>query len=590
MEIRHLNSETIHCAILSACNFIINNRENLNAINLFPVADGDTGDNMSATALSMIHLSSAKPTLNETFQSLANSALLGARGNSGMIFSQFFNGLAETKLSAEQINTRAFADLISNASKSVRSAILHPVEGTMITVMDAWSTSTSKLAKEFTCFKKLIQHTLTEVNKTLQNTANILPVLKKAQVVDAGALGFYHFISGFADYLANPRPIDKKQIHWDCIETHHELPADGTPPQQRYCTEIMLFGASIDKKQIALQLEQFGDSVVSSGNENLCRFHLHCKEPADVFTSLFRVGKITQAKAEDMLRQFQMLHQRKYPIALVTDSSADIPQALLDEHQIHLIQLNMQLDGHHLLDRLCMHQDTFYDNLTSLKTYPTTSYPSPAPIEKQIGNLAKHYEQVLILPLSQALSGLHDAICKATAHLANVHVVNSCHTSAGLGLLVNHAAQLITTGHSIEEIKKELLLKTPKINFFVYVNHFDSLIRGGRISKLGGKIAQLAHVKPIITFDKLGKAILFDKTFSEKKGLRQLIHYVNQARQNQSLACYGIVHAGVPEKALLFAQRTSEAFNQPPAFIESASTAIGLHAGKGAIGLVSMVS
>lgn len=589
MEIHHLDAKTIHSAFLTACDSIISNRENLNAINLFPVADGDTGDNMSATALAVINHSSTKTTLYETLQSLANSALVGARGNSGMIFSQFFNGLTETKLTSEQIDTTTFSKLITNASRSVRSAILHPVEGTIITVIDAWSKSMNKVAQEFTCFKKLINHTLSEVDQALKSTANTLPVLKEAQVVDAGALGFYHFIRGFAEYLTNPRVINKKQHHEECSQPHHDLPENGEPPEQRYCTEITLSGESLDRAAIALQIEQYGDSVVSSGNSSLCRFHLHCTEPAAVFESLFSVGTITQAKAQDMLRQFQMIHQRKYPIALVTDSSADIPQELLDTNQIHIIQLNMHLDGHNLLDRICVNQDTFYDHLIKLKTYPKTSFPSPAILEEQLKHLSNQYEQVLILPISQGLSGTHDAIVKASEEVSNVHVINSCQTSGGLGLLVSFAAQLIASGMCIDEIKKELIAKIPKIDLFVYVEHFESMIRSGRISKIGGRIAQLAHIKPIILLNSSGKASMFDKAFSETKALAKIVNHVHSIQQNQTLESYGLVHAGVPEKALQFAQLTTEAFGQPPAFIEPVSTALGLHAGKGGIALASMM-
>lgn len=589
MEIHHLDAKTIHSAFLTACDSVISNREQLNAINIFPVADGDTGDNMSATALAVINHSTTKNTLYETFQSLANSALMGARGNSGMIFSQFFNGLTETELKSEQLDTYTFAQLISKASKSVRSAILHPVEGTIITVIDAWSNSINKLAQELTCFKKLIKYTLSEVDQALQSTATTLPVLKDAHVVDAGALGFYHFISGFAEYLINPRIIKKNHAHEDCLNSHHELPDKGVPPTQRYCTEITLSGESIDRAFIANQLEQFGDSVVSSGNSSLCRFHVHCNKPSAVFESLFTAGTITNAKAQDMVRQYQMIHQRKYPIALVTDSSADIPQEILDKNQIHIIHLNMHLDGHNLLDRICVDPDTFYDHLINLNTYPKTSFPSPSILEEQVRHLSKQYEEVLILPISQGLSGAHDAIVKAAEGLSNVHVVNSCQTSGGLGLLVTFAAQLIASGLPITEIKKELAIKITKVDFFVYVENFESMIRSGRISKIGGRIAQFAHLKPILHLNNTGKASMFDKAFSESKALTKLVNHVNFIRQNHSLDSYGLVHAGVPEKAMQFAQLTSEAFGQEPAFIESVSTALGLHAGKGSIALASMM-
>lgn len=589
MEIHQLDAKTIHSAFINACDYVVANREHINSINLFPVADGDTGDNMSATALSVIHYSAVKPTLKETLQSLANSALLGARGNSGMIFSQFFNGLTEQQLISEQIDTKRFAELITNAGQSVRSAIMHPVEGTIITVIDAWSESARKLAIQYPCFKKLIKNNLIEVYQALQSTSSTLPVLKNAHVVDAGALGFYHFISGFADYLANPREIDTSKLHHECVDTHHDLPVEGEQPEQRYCTEIMLSGANINRKQISTQLEQYGDSVVSSGNTELCRFHVHCKKPTAVFESLLNTGHISQAKAQDMLRQYQMIHQRKHSIALVTDSSADLPQDILDEHQIHIIPLNMHLDGHNLLDRLCISQESFYDRLSSLKTYPKTSFPSPALIEEHMHQVAAHYDHVLILPIAQSLSGTHAAIVKATEKLSNIHIMDTCQTSAGLGLIVKFAAELIEKGLSIEDIKHEIALKLPKMHVYIYVYQFESLIRSGRVNKLSGKIAQFANIKPIITLNKVGKGVMFDKAFSEQKALTKIVGYISDLMKKEELDSYAIVHAGVPEKGLEFSHLTTETFGKAPAFIEPASTALGLHAGKGCIGLCTMM-
>lgn len=544
---------------------------------------------MSATALAVINHSSTKPTLNETFQSLANSALLGARGNSGMIFSQFFSGLTETSLSSDQLDTTAFAELITKASKSVRSAILHPVEGTILTVIDAWSASMTKLSKELSCFKQLIKHTLTEVHQALQSTTDLLLVLKDAQVVDAGALGFYHFITGFSEYLINPHLINKQDASHPCAIAHHESFEHTKRPHHRYCTEITLAGESLHRDALAHLLEPYGDSIVSSGNASLCRFHIHCTDPAELFESFSTKGQITHSKADDMLRQFEMIHQQKYPIALVTDSSADLPKTLLDEFQIHQIPLNMHLDGHHLLDRLCVNQEKFYDRLATLTPYPKTSFPSPALIETQLTQLSRHYEHVLVLPIAQALSGTHDAIVKASEGLKNVHTMNTCLTSAGLGLLIAHAADRIANHDPIESIKHALTLKIPKINFFVYVANFDALIRCGRVKKLSGLIAQFAHIKPIISLDPLGQGILTGKTFSETKAFHKLIHHVKTLSQKSPLEAYGLVHAGAPKQVMQFAALTEEAFGMAPAFIESTSTAIGLHAGKGSVAIASML-
>jgi len=146
-------------------------------------------------------------------------------------------------------------------------------------------------------------------------------------------------------------------------------------------------------------------------------------------------------------------------------------------------------------------------------------------------------------------------------------VVDSRTTSGGLGFLVTYAAQLIEANRPIEEIIKEIQLKIPKINLFVYVDNFDSMIRSGRISKIGGRLAQFAHVKPIIKLNSIGKGVMFDKAFSETKALTKLINHVNDLRATDELDKYGLVHAGVPDKTAQLARLTTEAFGQEPAFI-----------------------
>ncbi len=588
MELRILESQTFYSALITACNHLVSQREHLNAINLFPVADGDTGDNMAATALAVIQYSAPQPSLTETLKSISNAAISGARGNSGMIFSQFFNGLADCLPSNEQLNTRAFAALISQSIKSVRAAILNPVEGTIITAMDRWSESCASLAESQHCFIKLLQHSLQYIDEAVQSTSKTLEVLREANVVDAGALGFYHFVSGFADYLANPQQVIPVHETIRLEVSDHQF-EQGCQPEHRYCTEAMISAEGIDKSKLAKTLEAFGDSIVLSGNHNVCRFHIHSNKPSDVFSAIHDLGDITQPKIDDMLRQFEVIHKRKQSIALVTDSSANIPQDLLDHHQIHLIPLHLYFDDHHLLDHYCVNKETLYDKLAALKKYPTTSLPNPSRVKEKLNLLAKHYDHVLVISLSQALSGTHDVFVKASQEAENIHVINSKHTAGSQGLLVHHAAQLIEQGLAIEEIKQTITAKISKTHLFVLVNQFDSLIRSGRISKTSGRIAQLAHLKPIATLDKEGKVAICDKAFSQHKGLTKLVTLVDNLKKEQPLLSYNIIHAGIPEKAQQFAELTTEAFGMAPEYIDTVSSVIGLHSGKGCIALSVML-
>lgn len=590
MELLYLDSKLLHSAIIYSCYKLAQQREALNAINFFPVADGDTGDNLAATANAIVAYSSTQSNLESTLKSIADAAILGARGNSGMIFSQFFNGLMNTKITAEQLDTRLFSVLVINACISVRDAILKPVDGTILTVMESWANSLNEYTHTISCFNRLLEQTLVNVENTLQSTSQTLAILKEANVVDAGALGFSFFIKEFANFLANPELVTEKiaPVHYD--STQHEPIMEGKPPARRYCTEVVLVADNIDKSYLANQLETMGDSIVISANPRLCRLHTHSNKPWQVFSLLQTMGKIQHSKVDDMLRQYELLHQRKHSIALVTDSGATISQDLVDHYQIHLIALNVHLDGHDLLDKYSLDELNFYDNLATLKTYPSTSFPAPALIAEKIDFLARHYENILIISMAQVLSGTHDAIIKATQNHPNVHVINSRQVSGGQGLLVNHAAELIADGYSIEAIKKTLQTKIEKTYLFIMVNQFDSLIRSGRVGKLQGKFAQYSGIKPIITLDKEGKATIYDKAFSETKALGKLVSTVAQLAREPGIDSYCIVHAGVKEKAEEFAMMASEAFGHEPVFIEPTSTAIGLHAGKGCIALAAMMN
>ncbi|MCE3046211.1 DegV family protein [Legionella sp. 16cNR16C] len=589
MAILQLDAALLHSAVMSACKTLIAQRQNLNAINLFPVADGDTGDNMAATARSIVTYAKQQPGLELTCKALADAGIMGARGNSGMIFSQFFNGFMEALPLPEPLDTRSFAQLVKTAVQSVRAAILKPVEGTILTVMEVWAACLERDAAHTDCVVELLNQTLPEVQAAVESTRNTLAILREAQVEDAGALGFGFFVEGFASYLANPQPLDDEIEEVPVSENHqHEQPVLGNPPQNRYCTEAIIAGRQLNKSEIVSSLQEHGDSIVLTANQQLCRLHLHCNQPPSVFKILRQHGSIQSPKVEDMLRQYQVMHESRYRIALVTDSSVNIPQAILDDFQIHLINLNVHYDGHDLLDRYCIESKDFYSSLSSLPAYPTTSFPAPALIRERIEYLSLHYDQVLVLSVAKVLSGMHDALCKVADNFSNVHVMDSRLVSGSQGLLLYYAAELIAEGMEIEAIKAALAERAGRTHLFVMVDQFDALIRSGRVSRLKGMFAHYSGVKPIISFDQEGRAVIKDKAFGETKALIKLVNIVTELAKTSSLDNYCIVHAGVPEKAAEFAAMTYEAFGQEPVFVEPVSTAIGLHAGQGCIALGAM--
>ena len=591
MYLPDLDSTRLHQAIIRGCQFVVSAKEQLNAINIFPVADGDTGDNLASTANAIIVNSSPQPEFTDMLQSVADASVRGARGNSGIIFSQFFNALALEHYDKNTIDTVNFSVALVNAAKCVRASILSPVEGTMLTMIEAFANNVAELSKHKNCFNQLMDELVSILQVILKTTTDKIPALKHADVVDAGALGFYFFVEGFASLLAGEAYIESNASKNAAYQVEHKLTAQDTLPDHRYCTEVIIKSEFIDKTQLANALEKHGDCLAFTGNQKICRVHIHSNNPSEVFSISMKHGIVELPKVDDMLRQFEVAHQRKHDIAIVTDSSADIPTSLRDEYQVHLIPLNIHIDEHHLLDRYSLEPNLFYKNLKTLKSHPKTSLPSPVLVEEKLSFLAQHYKHVLVIPIAKAMSGTFDVMIKAAQKYANVKVIESRANSGAQGLLVQYACELISAGCSFPTLIKHIEQAILETSFFVMVNDLDTMARSGRINKVAGRIGAFSGIKPIVSIDKTGKGAYFATAFKEEHALSKIIATIKKLYSvpGKELERYCIVHAGVEEKAGDFAKRTTEIFQKAPVYIENVSTVIGLHAGHGCIALAARI-
>ncbi|WBV67414.1 DegV family protein [Legionella pneumophila] len=319
----------------------------------------------------------------------------------------------------------------------------------------------------------------------------------------------------------------------------------------------------------------------------MTRFHVHTNNPREIFTSLYKDYTIQYPKVDDMQRQHELQFGKKYKIGLVTDSSADLPQDLIDEYQIHQIPLNIHVDEHHLLDKHCFEANYFYTQLNSFRTYPKTSCMNPNLIEEKLAKIASHYDHVLVLSISSKMSGTYDAFLTATKKYANITVLDTKTNSGAHGLLLHYAGQLIASGNDIDTITKLLGKAIKNTYIFVMVNQFESMIRSGRVNKISGRIAQWVNIKPIVSIDSAGQGIMVGKCFSASRARNKLINFLQEKKDEAQLILedYCIIHAGDKNLALHLAEMTTQAFNKPPTYIESVSLAIGLHAGQGCIAI-----
>jgi dihydroxyacetone kinase-like predicted kinase len=352
-KLEKLDGKNLYYMFMAGARNIIDYQAEINRINVYPVADGDTGTNMASTIRTVIDQIRPDGSFKITADQIGVAALTGARGNSGIIFAQFLFGFAEEIRECTEITIKEFAESLDRSVKYLYESVANPVEGTILTVIREWVEFIHEQRHIIDDFARLITESYEVAMISLSETKDKLAELTKANVVDAGAKGFVVFLEGMKDLILkkNIKKVVEMANEVRMAPIVEEIPS--VYPDKRYCTEAMLDGSSMDKDKIKELLLKWGDSVVVAGSERKVRIHVHTNNPADLFVSLREYGKITFQKVEDMVRQYESAHNRKYNIALVTDSTNDLPDEIVEKYQIPIVPINLNVAGNSYLETSC---------------------------------------------------------------------------------------------------------------------------------------------------------------------------------------------------------------------------------------------
>lgn len=569
-----INTTQLYNAFIHGAQTLIAQRQALNAINVFPVADGDTGTNMASTVEAILRYGQLKDGMADTLASITDAVSMNARGNSGAIFAQFVIGLNET-LPDHELNEKEIIAGLQEAVKRVYSALSHPVEGTMITVMRLWVQELDQLIAKGHDLKEAFDQALLKANDVLKDTPNLLTILKEHHVVDSGAKGFVHFLEGFSKGLfTKTLPI----IEFDetlLFEDSHIVDANEVITH-RYCTEALVEGEVGD---IKAQLDALGDSVLIVKSHRFTKIHLHTNAPDQVMALLETQGKLIQQKADDMVLQHADFSP-KASIALVTDSIADLPKDVILDHQIHVMPLTVMVDGAPYLDRLTLPASRFYDRVSTFKDYPSSSQPNQKAVEALFRDLLTHYQQVLMVTVSSGMSGTHQVVKAAAAAFdGKVAVIDSKKNSGAQGLLVLQAAKLIREGHALQTIVETIQKSIPLTHIFVSVDTLKYMVKMGRVSPVVGRIAKWVNLKPIVSIDANGKGVTMGSAFSKKQTEAKILKELDTLLKTHTLFSYAIVHGNDPDRAERFTTLLTQKLGQAPTFVEEVSTIVAMSAG-----------
>ena len=423
---------------------VFRRRDYINKINVFPVADSDTGTNLAFTLASVRRAIESRPgrSLPDLLRGIADAALDGARGNSGAIMAQYFQGISEAGRDFETLDTGHLAEVSQAGARSAWTAMSEPVPGTLPTVLEDFGDELVRQAREgVDDIRELLRGGLERARESLAGTPDQLAALREAGVVDAGAQGFVDLLEGIWQYVRSGRV---PRFREDSAPPAAGGPGEqAAPDRHRFCTECLIDGDRLDVAALRGRLEALdASSLVVAGSEQRARVHIHTDSPGEVFSLCSEFGEIRQQKADDMTRQHGLMnHQGK--VAILTDSAADLPAEEIERLGIHLVAVRLNFGDEEFLDKLTMTPAQFYARLADSPVHPQTSQPPPADFRRQFELLTSHGLEVLAVQLSGPLSGTLQA-ARQTAERVDrdrIEVVDTRNAACGQGLMVLWAAE-----------------------------------------------------------------------------------------------------------------------------------------------------
>ncbi len=587
-ERKKIDGQEFYNAFAKGAEKVIEKRRSLDEINVFPVADSDTGKNMAQTLRSVAQASEPSESVGSVTQDMAQAALLSSRGNSGIILAQFLNGISKATKGRDHLQLEEFARAMNVAANHAYEATNQPVEGTILTVMREWSSSLSEFVTRKKDLLESLDYSLETARKSLEDTKNRLKELREADVVDAGAKGFVLFLEGISTFFREGSTASFSRFrNLEEVESSHGIEESQGVNGPRYCTEVVLTGEELSNEELRDKAAEFGNSLVIAGGNGQYHVHIHTNNPGELVYELSRTGTVTDQKVDDMKKQHQAAYERESSVAIVTDSTCDLPEETIDRLPVYPVPLKVHFGQDEYMDKVTIKPDQFYRMLEELgdeEEFPTSSQPSVGDFKKTYSYLLDHYDSILSLHLSGELSGTHQTAVKAAEDFdeERISVVDSQQLSTSLGLVVQELAGELEGEPDLDDLTERAKELSDRSRILVSVRNLKYMVRGGRVSKLKGFLARILNFKPIISVEN-GESELHGKPILRSTNYRQILDMMGEADKEEGIKKYALGHVSAPEEASELAGMIEDELGLEPDYSMDISPLIGSHAGIGAV-------
>ena len=543
-----INGLKFYSGLAAGINNLLDYKNKLDEINVYPVPDGDTGTNMCFTLLPVVEecKKQISESISDSLDAIADTALDSARGNSGTIIAQFFHGMRKSVSGLDVISIEQFSSALNEGYKSAKDSLLNPTEGTIITVMREVANFSMELSqKENINFELFLDKCYHHSIHSLEETKTILKILRKSDVVDAGALGFVLLIQGWLNSVQKNTKIQSHHI--DISYDHDKIDSlkkdvDFTI-KNKFCTECAIEGDNINKIELKEMIKNLGDSMVVAGTKNRVKIHIHTNSPAKLYKICGAYGKVKDRKVDDMTKQEHTIHHNESGgIAIVVDSGADIPEEYANEIQVVPVRYSFGNQQH--IDKVTQSTSEFYQQMKTDSNHPKTSQPTPGDFKKIYNFISSHYNSIISIHLSKKMSGTYQSGINASKSIKidNIQVIDSYSASVGLGLLAIYAVDLKQSGKKYKEIVKKIQAHREKTQVFLMLKDLDYVVKGGRLPSKIKTLANLLRLRPVLG-SKKGKLTARGVLYGHRNRVEKFVNFLSKKINPEKKYHIMIAHA-----------------------------------------------
>lgn len=590
VRIAYLDGHRLRRGFLAGAAYVGRQRAELDRINVFPVPDGDTGTNLTLTLRSISD--ALRHVRSDSFAEVAGVAaeagVMAARGNSGMLFSRYLLGFSESIGRRLRVGPRDIAEALSVGAESLHDVLEDPREGTIITVARDLAAEARRRAHSRQDVYLWLRDLQAAAERSLQRTKDLLPVLREADVVDAGAKGLVSFFEGVVHYIEGHAPGDliaeaplERTHGGDRPSLYVAREAGVGADEGRYCTQIAVRGPGVPvAAKLRRDLKGMGTSTIVLQSGALAKVHIHADSPEAVRDFLGTFGEIVSEVIEDTHLVGAGRH-----VAVVTDSAADLPHDWAERHGVLVVPLQVIVGDQTYRDGIDLDCEGLKEILTTPGApSPKTSQPAPSVfVDRYQKALDRGAEQLLGIFVSGALSGTYGS---ASAAMQGFDVptesIDSRSGSLGVGLLVARAVELLDDGHSLEEVATEVRAVRDRSGIFLTVNTFEYLLRSGRVGRAKAWLGGLLDLKPILSLDDQGRVVKAGTARGTDGLLEQVLQLLEDRLSGANRYRLGVAHFAVPGVAAALVSELERRFDPVEILSGPTTASLAVHTGPGA--------